>query len=1504
MAANDEILGIGGHFDISDIQRSFDELVKGFGKLSNISSETSAKIEKACKDVATASQENIAKRSKHALDVLSQAFKEAKQNADKNIEKIGGTLDRLQKRLDKVTAERMDVVIGSKKWNTMSQEIKSLNAQIEAQQKYLEEARAESERIAQNSQVTLNTINQINQASAHAKIKDAVKEEAAAHEKNTKAIQAETQANKENEAGIDSLIKKARTFVAGLVAMEGVQRFKDLGVQVAKVRGEFQDLETAFKTMLGDEQKANALMQEITTTAAKTHFDLQQVAQGAKQLLAYGEASDKVNDTLVRLGNISAGLTIPLNDLVYLYGTTMTQGRLFTQDLRQFMGRGIPIAEELAKQFGVTKDEVGELVTAGKVGFAEVEAAIVSLTSKGGKFSGLMEQQSKNINGQISNLEDQFVSFLNELGEKNEDIINGVLGIAGDLLENYETIGKTIATVIAVYGTYKAALMLQVGVTRALMKVERLAVIERIAAVEAGKNLTNMQLRQVAVTKMLQTAQKNLIATMRGAGVALMNPYVLATAAVVGLTFAIYKAVTAETEHEKAVARLSESTAELNKNYANEKYNVDELFESLKKAKQGTQEHEKAKQEIINQYGSYLSKLGDEREALNDIALAYKTITEEIWKSSKAKMKAKLWQDEGETRMEREKDDRENLLGVVQELYRNAPPAKAEKEFMNIVKRIEGGRDRSNGKWINELAAIDNELATSVNNLLKSREQYEDNIKLYEKIYGDVADDEQTQQEIVVNGIRRNKKYWEELRKSKQEEFDALTEAQAKSERGRALLKEIQEADKHLATWSGGGKTTSTKQGETTEAIKIDKAAGVSVLAGGENKDALREYLKAYGNYQQQKLAIAEEYAQRIASANTAAERAGLYLQQEDETRKLQQANFTNDIDWYGIFSDLQGHTKDYLQGLKMQLVEVMANNSLEPEQMAVAQEKLNALNEELSKQGGLFDFIGSRQREYNRLLEESAAAQESLAAAEQREQSLKMQLEFKKATLSKTDKNSAAYRDIQTDILVLENKLAEARKNTAKATNEAIQAEDRTKRSAADALAAWFADAQEYITKKGIDQIPDLLNSIGLGSLGERAAKGLSAFNNASGAAAAFASGNYIGAALKGINAIKDFGGMLGFGGGNAAEVEAAINRLTDRNETLTDAIDSLTEEMETNRGMLTVSQAKEAVEYQKQKESNLQEIAKEQSGYHNAHHSWNYYWDGFSKEFVKEFSKRIGRSWSGDIWELTAEEMKQLLEIPYAEELIKGTGEGGYGDRVFERLEDYADEAGKIEDITEQLNETLTGMTFEGMYSSFIDSLLDMKKSAKDITNEMSKYFQRSMLEYSIGEVLYEDLKAWREKYAKYSEEGLNEDELKELNDEYARLVEEGVRQRDEVMRAMGGSFSYQDADAAASRSIKSITSEQANEIDGRLTAMQIAQQISIEQRTAILETLAPMQVDMRSITDNVGNISANIAALREVQFDCLHHLSKISEHTSNLTTYLPEMARDISVIKQQTE
>jgi tape measure domain-containing protein len=270
-----------------------------------------------------------------------------------------------------------------------------------------------------------------------------------------------------NAAEMDqSLLTFAKNGAAYITSYLVGQGMTNLLTSIVQVRGQFQQLEIAFETMLGSKSKAHELMQQMEETAAKTPFDLEGVANGAKQLLAYGESADKVNDTLVRLGNIASGLSLPLNDIVYLYGTTMVQGRLYAADVRQFTDRGIPLVKELAKMYGVTADEINNMVSAGKIGFPDVQKVLNKLTDEGGQFYNLMEKQSKSLTGMISNLGDTWDQVQDHLGEQNQDLFAGAINAAGYFLEHLEDILKMVKAVAIAYGSYRAALVLNTIATK------------------------------------------------------------------------------------------------------------------------------------------------------------------------------------------------------------------------------------------------------------------------------------------------------------------------------------------------------------------------------------------------------------------------------------------------------------------------------------------------------------------------------------------------------------------------------------------------------------------------------------------------------------------------------------------------------------------------------------------------------------------------------------------------------------------------------------------------------------------------------------------------------------------------------------------------------------------------------------------------------------------------------------------------------------------------------
>lgn len=354
---------------------------------------------------------------------------------------------------------------------------------------------------------------------------------------------------------IDAAMKKIGASVAGVFAVSKVKEFVS---QVAHVRGEFQQIEIAFKTMLGSADKANALMQQLIKTAATTPFNMSDVAQGAKQLLAYGVQADKVNETLIRLGDIAAGLSIPLNDLAYLYGTTMVQGRLYTQDLNQFLGRGIPLTDELAKQFGVAKDKVKDLVTEGKVGFPEVEKAIIAMTSEGGKFGGLMEAQSHTITGQLSNLEDGFEQMFNEIGKSTEGIISDTISVAATVVENWRTVGDVLLGVIATYGAYKAAVISTAAVQGAIKTVKHSE-----EAAQLYEVMTAEQQAKISKMNLSKTSEEYYLAVKAEIQAEMERQTQLAVTTQAELTAARERLATAESEKAAAAEKVASKRAEL-----------------------------------------------------------------------------------------------------------------------------------------------------------------------------------------------------------------------------------------------------------------------------------------------------------------------------------------------------------------------------------------------------------------------------------------------------------------------------------------------------------------------------------------------------------------------------------------------------------------------------------------------------------------------------------------------------------------------------------------------------------------------------------------------------------------------------------------------------------------------------------------------------------------------------------------------------------------------------
>ena len=397
-----------------------------------------------------------------------------------------------------------------------------------------------------------------------------------------------------------------QTLLKGATAYFTLQGAQSFISQMVAVRSEFQQLEISFGTMLKSKEKANELMAQLTDLAAKTPFGLQEVSEGAKRLLAFQVPAEEVTETLRRMGDVAAGLGVPMGQLIHVYGQVKAQGKLMTNDLYQFMNAGIPIIAELSKVVGKSETEIKDMVSAGKIGFPEVQAVIKNMTSEGGLFFNLMAEQSKSLGGQISNLQDNFDQMLNEIGKASEGVVSGAISGVAYLVENYQTLGKIIAGLITTYGAYRAAVIVNITLTRSW------AVAARADAIAKGI--------QTTATNIATTATKALNAAMKA------NPYVLVATALVGLVSYMVLFNKEVSVAEKAQKAFNEEQ-ERQKNLLQEERNeIDKLIEVVKDENAAKGQRLNALNKLKDIYPDIFSKYKTEEELIRNIANALKEV--------------------------------------------------------------------------------------------------------------------------------------------------------------------------------------------------------------------------------------------------------------------------------------------------------------------------------------------------------------------------------------------------------------------------------------------------------------------------------------------------------------------------------------------------------------------------------------------------------------------------------------------------------------------------------------------------------------------------------------------------------------------------------------------------------------------------------------------------------------------------------------------------------------
>lgn len=1382
-------------------------------------------------------------------------------------------------------------------------------------------------------------------------------------------------------AEVNERMTLSLTKVLGVIG--GAAALKGFVSDLINVRGQFQQLEIAFSTMLKSKEAADKLMTELVDIAAKTPFDLQGVAQSAKQMIAYGSSAENVGDELVMLGNVAAGVGSQLSEIAYLYGTLRTQGRAYAVDIRQFAGRGIPIYEELAKVLGVTKDEVSGLVKEGKVGFKEVEQAFKNMTSESGIYYNLMQEQSKSLTGQISNLKDAWDSMLNKIGKETQGIASTGISTIKSLIENYETIGKILAGLIITYGTYKAA-CIAVTAVQALHTagINALTVAERI---------------HYGWLVLTEKAQRLLNATM------LANPYVLLATSVGALCVGMYNLYSSFDDVNRLSVKLQNEIDNLKDKTEQNNNTIREYLPIAKDAKESTEKREDAINKLKKAYPDYFKSLSIETSKNYDVADAVAASNEEYRKRLVLMEKlARQRYEEAKANYEKNQPKNGNIpsvmggttgysqtsmftqdLAYVKQLKAAWDTAKdAVKEYSKINSKAKTNRgpsrESSNIDKNNKNTNLGNKQFNSIHEHAQKiseieRKQAIERAKEAEELENQV---EQARINAMADGSDKtiaqreydNKKELEAIDRAKEEYIQKEIQRQKEIFDAKEDLRAKQNPKYKKRSFDSSNITVDSSSydllKEYTEKSQIQNEVNAQ-------KEALNEYLKNYGTYQQKRLAISQEYSDKINKAQSEGERLSLQASMDDALSKLDFEQIKGNMNWEDVFGNLGDMTISQLERIRQQLRNMLSDGNLGLEEYKTAVEQIDKINtaiveknDEVKNTLGLILPMTQRRKEIemevaeaertvNSLMHEMMEMQNSLN--QQREsvagylQTSGISVGAKDIITSNFDnilsqigglfgEDSDIYKNVKKsfdDIAGSERKLTTTTQKLVKAQNDEYGARTKLNNfltSFGNKLQA-ISDIMSLINSN-IQSLPDLFSQLGV-DMSSDFGKGISDLADASQSASNFIkdamSGNFVGALSNGIGAVKGilsgFNNILGLGigKGNVEYVTELTEKLTDSNDRLRDSIDRLKDKMDESAGGEAIKNYEQAKDAQEQLNRQTLEILKAQMSYTGAHHSNAYYWgeaidgnattssqiyDSINKSLIEWLKTNPNANYSissvnsyEDMFKLTPEQMAYIRD--YNREIWNEITDIGKYDKS-EYWENYADLAGQLENLTEQINENLTQVSFDSLRDSFMNTLLDMDADAQDFADDFGEYMMKSLLNYQLGDVFDEDLKKWYDDWAQMmsgQNGNLTDDQMNELKDRWEDMVDEALSMRDSIADITGYKGGSEEQQSASSKGFETMSQNAADELNGRFTALyesnlrietsEQQQTVAITELRGNISALTAQAVGIYNIADETRTILANSYL----------ELQEIRENTGYSAKYLKDIKADIAEVKRNT-
>ena len=1405
------------------------------------------------------------------------------------------------------------------------------------------------------------------------------------------------------------------SFKKALAAIGGIAMLKQVASNVVSTAGMFQKYESVLTNALnGSSEKAKAYLSDINSFAAKTNFQL-----------------DELTDDFIKF--VNRGVTPSMDAMKKMGDFTNTVAKPFDQLTEAILDIN---NSERWKEFGVRVQTEGNKV---KLSFRDMTVecdrtveSVMKAVEQFGSMKGVegsTEAISKTIEGQMSNLEDTITTALAEIGLANQDLISGSISAVDTIVKNYGIIGKSVLALVEIYGVYRAGLLINTIVEQGSVK----SIWAKITATKAAT------LAQATYNKVL-----------------MMNPYVLAGAAVVSLGIAMWTLADNTSIAEKAQERFNKKQEEAAKQEQERRQKIESLIQSSRDIALADLQRGQSLAELRKEYPKIFAQYDIETIKLADILKLKQQIAEEEAKRAGEK-RAKEFSDieseikyyenllkslsgqqgvDGyvkklkELRAERDVMLQEKGKGISEQFISNLKDvdiSEFDRYISELEKRIRGKGENGTVKLrlpIDIKGTLSDEAIYNVKDIKtlidtaksvkqtridseknkttykqdyekakkdwddakkklseiekdKSKftsKQYEEakkRVETTEKAYknlGGITGSSLTKQEKAAEKQKENQEKLDGQllslhRQNQQDEINLMREGTEKKLKQIDLdyQKQIDAIRKQEEEWSkaGNGKLTDKQAQKISEAYTNAESMrdkDISDVTEGQLKaeqQALNDYLKEYGTFQQQKLAIAQEYAEKIRKAQeengvNSAQVKLLEKQRDVAIQNKETEAIKANIDWVTVFGEFGSMFSDMIKPALDEAKKYVRTDKFKNSDQASQKSLIDAISQMEKSLGGTsgvnFKKLGEDVKAYqtaeqNRIyavetetdaLEKLQKAQEDYAKAqkdgtESEKQAATNALETAQQNADIASANVKTQTDIANQAqqnvsdtatklkASMENILGGLQQLSSGGLYDAYSGIIKTVNGFKDVIGKTSESLKEVPIVGWILSIIDVLKD-GLSNL----VGGLldAVLNAVSGIIGDVLSGDLfvtIGESLKNgigniLNAIS-FGGFNSlFGiGGNKKEVEEAINRLTDRNETLQTAIEDLTDVMEASKGTKSVSAYADAKKLQKETEENYKKIAQEQARYSNSHHSWNYYWGGFNQEEISRLSQQIGRNWNGDIWSLSPEEMKVLRSNVDMWEKIQNTGKGGYGERLTDKLNDYVEQAGKLEELTDKLYEGLTGITFDGMFDSFVNNLMDMKYEAKDAAEDIAEYFMRAMLSNKIGEMYSEKLEEWWKKFgAAMEDNNLTEVEREALQDEYMKYVEEAMKLRDELAAATGYDKISQESYSQSSSSRgfgTEMTHEDVGELSGRFTALHIAgeeiknQNIIQSQSLNLLTVKADALLSINTETRNIADDTRDLIAQSYLE------LVQISENTGAIVKPIQQIQRDIAEVKKNT-